>query len=284
MIDGDGVAEWLPGAMKALGVEAASATPLVGIQPWSPRPRSYLISTPDGCRLKVRLARREALAARAAWLGQQLGDPRFPAPLARVGRVTAEPWIDGVPLSSLPLRHAYLDDAADLLARVHRFAGVGPEHLPRVRSVLPVVRRAERHLVELAAAGQITSRDAATFGDLVRRDLPAATGWGLTHGDFCAENLVRRPDGELVCVDNELIGRGFIEYDLGRCWYRWPMPGAAYERFEATYRSKLGAGRPPSGERRAWRVAAALKGLHLRHRRRAPAEAARDALRLVLES
>ena len=277
-------APWLREALRELGVEASALVPVVGPTPWSTRPRSYLVSSSDGRRMKIRSARREDVAARAAVLTYWLGDSRLPAPLARVGRFTAEAWVEGASLSSVRLQRGHVDLAADLLAAVHRFAGMASEHLPRHQRPTPVLRRAERHLSELVAAARIARSDAAELGRLLALGLPASSRWGLTHGDFCGENLVVRPDGTVASIDNELVGRGFLEYDLARMWYRWQMPRWADERFDAYYRSATGVIARPADEQRAWRVAAVLKGFHLRHRRNAPTERARDSLRALLDT
>jgi Ser/Thr protein kinase RdoA (MazF antagonist) len=288
-------ARWLFVALDALGIEASPVMPLVAPVAWSHTPRAYLVSTHDGRRVKVRRSRREDLARRAAVLSDRLGDRRVPPPLARAGRFTAELWVEGSPLSSLRLGGGHVDDAADLLASIHRFSGVtrqdqplrpGPPRLPmlpRLQRTAPILRRAEAQLVEVTRAARITSLEARHLGKILRNGLPISASWGLTHGDFCGDNLVFRPDGTLASVDNELLGHGFLEYDLARAWYRWPMPRWAGERFEGTYRSTVGVGKPAPEEQRAWRVAATLKGFHLRHRRGVSSERGLTLLRLLLE-
>jgi Ser/Thr protein kinase RdoA (MazF antagonist) len=285
-------ASWLSVALDALGIEASPVMPLVAPVPLSRTPRLYLVSTHDGRRVKVRRARREDLARRAAVLSDQLADRRVPPPLARAGRFTAEPWVEGSPLSSLRLSGGHVDEAADLLASIHRFSGVAPQYqplrprlptLPRLQRTAPILRRAEEQLVEVTRAARFTSLEARHLGKILRNGLPVSASWGLTHGDFCGDNLVFRPDGTLASVDNELLGHGFLEYDLARAWYRWPMPRWAGERFEGSYRLTVGVGKLAPEEQRAWRVAATLKGFHLRHRRGAPAERGLALLRLLLE-
>jgi aminoglycoside phosphotransferase (APT) family kinase protein len=57
----------------------------------------------------------------------------------------------------------------------------------------------------------------------------------FTHRDFCAENMVRGLDGRICVIDNEGLAVGPLAYDLGRVWYRWPMPAAAWRLFLETY-------------------------------------------------
>jgi thiamine kinase-like enzyme len=111
--------------------------------------------------------------------------------------------------------------------------------------------------------------------------LPASSPWGLTHNDFCAANLVIGEDSRLFSIDNELFARGFLEYDVARVWYRWPMPAWAERRFLGRYRS-VHSPIPPDAEQLAWRVVATLKGAHLRHRIGAPNDHALALLRRLL--
>lgn len=264
-------------ALEALGIEAVELVPLVAADPWTRWPRAWRTPTTGGSTVKVRLARRAKIAARSAALSEELHDVRVPPPLGRLGRVTVERWVEGIPLSSPRLRGAHVDAAADLLASIHAFPGRGGR-LPRRRALTSVVDRCESQLAELAAAGTVPPAAAAGLVDIVRHGLPPVAGWGLVHGDFCGENLVCGPDGTLVSVDHELLGHGFFEYDLARSWYRWPAPSWAHERFENRYRAQLALPPGPQEAWRAWRVVAAVKGVHLRRRRGAPSPRALAAL------
>jgi thiamine kinase-like enzyme len=118
--------------------------------------------------------------------------------------------------------------------------------------------------------------------EIVGNALPARSRWGLVHNDFCATNLSVGEDGGLFSIDNEHMARGFLEYDLGRVWYRWPMSESDERRFLRRYRSAQGAGPPPE-EQRGWRAIATLKGAHLRHRIGANNDDALSALRRLLD-
>jgi aminoglycoside phosphotransferase (APT) family kinase protein len=270
-------------AVRALGLAASSINSLASVTPYTRLPRSYLVTTDTGSQVKIRFGRREAITARAAALSAVLADSRVPAPIARVGRLTAEIWIPGHVLSSLGLAKRHVDAAAELLASVHQFPGLAGERLPRYQLTGPIHRRAERQLSELAGARIVRQRDLPALQAILERGLPARAQWGLVHGDFCAENLVWRADDTLVSIDNETIGRGFIEYDVARTWYRWPMAASQRHRFDHSYRAALRMKAPSGAESRAWRLAAAVKGVHLRFRRGLVAERGLDALREVLE-
>jgi aminoglycoside phosphotransferase len=273
----------LAGAARALGIDMVSATALAKVAPWNRRPRSFLVGTADGGLVKIRFGRRAVIVDRAAALSAALGDARVLPPLARAGRITAETWVEGADLASFRLSARQLDAAAALLANLHCFPGPPGEDLPRSHSTGPALSFAERHLSDLVGGGLVTATEGRSLRAILGR-LPDHSPWGLMHGDFCGENLVERPDGVVVSVDHEGLGRGFIEYDLARAWYRWDLPVTAGRRFERSYRVASRSAPPAAAEQRAWRVAAAVKGAHLRYRRGVAAQRGLAALREVLDA
>jgi Ser/Thr protein kinase RdoA (MazF antagonist) len=54
---------------------------------------------------------------------------------------------------------------------------------------------------------------------------------GLIHADFCADNMIVTGEGDIVVIDNEQLRVGALDYDLARCWCRWPMNSAQREAF-----------------------------------------------------
>jgi aminoglycoside phosphotransferase (APT) family kinase protein len=75
----------------------------------------------------------------------------------------------------------------------------------------------------------------------------------VTHGDFCAENLVFDTEGRLRVVDNESLGVGILALDLARVWARWPMAEAAWHEFLTAYRD--GGGLPTQeADLRPWKL------------------------------
>jgi hypothetical protein len=270
-------------ALEALGIDPVDVEVVEGNPPWRPKPATFKVVTTAGDVVKIRIMGSAGRAERMARFTAGLADERLPAPVARVGKVTVERWVDGVVLASMPLTDGHLDAAADLLATIHRYAPApapaAGSRLPRRRPVRPLLAQARQQLVDLAAARTLTIADVRR-AEAILGGLPESSGWGLIHTDLCADNLVARPDGVLVCVDNEFMMRGYRELGLARTWYRWPMPARAWARFERRYRAALGDGaRVPPEQARAWRVAATVRGVHLRQQRDAPLDHAVAALR-----
>jgi hypothetical protein len=238
------------------------------------------VSTEQHGVVKVRLMRHEHRAARVGVITAALADARVPALLARTGATTVERWVDGAVLGPGRVAAAELAAAADILVMLHGFGGLANERLPRRQRLGPVIATARRHVGELAN-GAISRRDAGALAGILD-GLPDDAAWGLTHTDFGGDNLVLRPDGTLVSIDNEHLVRGFLDFDVARAWYRWPMPEPSWRRFVRRY--EVGAGRTVAAtELRAWRALATLTGVRRRFRVGAPLAGALDRLRDVLD-
>jgi hypothetical protein len=264
----------LAGALTAFGIAAADVTALPALNPWARTPRTFAITTATRERIKIRFARRARYAARAAHLTARFGDPRVAPPLAVRGTAMMERWVDGEALSTLSLDRSHVDAAAEILAAIH---AVGARSTRTTTMLLP---RLSRQLAELTAAGTVARPTALRLERLVVRQLPKEAAWGVTHGDLCDENLVVGTNGALSSIDNEAFCWGFLDYDLARTWYRWPMPAWAEARFSRRYWTLRGE----PGQTEAWRVLATVKGLHIRLRAGSPAQLESLALRRILES
>jgi hypothetical protein len=262
-------------ALAALGAEATSATRVTGLPSPIVDRATFRVALGDGRVVKARRLSRAAKAARFTRLVNAVADPRLPAILVVAGRVVVEEWIDGASLVDLPLDAARLARAGDLLGSLHARASLGEPRRHGFHPTRRLVKRTKRHLAQLAAAGLLARADAAALVDGLRSFAPAEAIVGLTHNDFCAANLVEDARGRLLVVDNEGLRIGFLDFDLARTWYRWPMPGEAWAAFlgrYATWRDPA----PALARAPFWRIAVVAKSVHLRMIRGAePATASR---------
>ncbi len=259
--------EDITAALRVLGVKASDAKPITGLpSPVSDR-ATVRIVLGDGRIVKARRFSRPAKAKRYASLVRSLGHLPVPAILSLAGRVTVEEWVEGRPLCDLASSRKRLHRAADILAAVHATEKLGRRRLPASASTRSLVVGAKERIEKLVAAGALSGSEAGALLVAIRRGAPTTARTGLTHNDFCAENIVEDTRGRLYVVDNGGLQLGFLDFDLARSWYRWPMPEAAWQAFLSRYRTWR---RPPlaAAETLFWRIAAVVKSAQFRVSRR----------------
>jgi aminoglycoside phosphotransferase (APT) family kinase protein len=279
VLDGVRQAPEILRALAALGAQPIAAAPIGG---WRAGRTTYRFTLSDGRVVKARQLRSRARTARAAALTTAIGDPRLPAPLAVMGSVTIDAWVDGTPLTGQALTDANVDAAADLLGCLHAMERVPGHRFHRQRRSTAVAARFERRLHDLIAAGVVDRGEQQRLASAVRDGLPERAARGVIHGDLRPENLVVTAGGDLVSVDNEAVSIDFLDYDLGRSWCRWPMPDSAWSRFLRRYGRWGRSAADPVAEL-AWRSVAAVKGAHRWHRAvRANTDAPLVALRRLV--
>jgi hypothetical protein len=268
-------------ALARLEVQAVDAVSITGLPATRNTRATYRIGLSDGRVVKARRLQRTARAARFARIVQGLSHECIPPPLVVMGRVSVEAWVEGTPVSALPPSAERLAQAADLLGSLHarRAADGRPGTLWSTRLFRAST---ERRLAGLEARGLLAPGEVAAALTAVGRLAPEVAEVGLTHNDFCAENLVAEAGGRLVAVDNEGLRRGFLDYDLARTWYRWPMPEPDWRAFSTRYASwRL---HPIDVQPlHFWRIAAVAKSAALRAQHRAAdAHLPIERLRLLL--
>jgi hypothetical protein len=263
------------GALARIGGTPIDAEPITGLPAAGSDRATFRIVLQDGRVVKARRLRRARKAERYARIVRALAHESVPAPLLIDGRIALEAWVDGAIVATLPPDDGRLARAADLLGSIH---GVRPSR----RATSAIVGSTRRRLANLAGRGALARDEVGAALHLLQELAPATADVGITHNDFCAENLIEAPGGRLVLVDNEGLRRGFLDYDVARTWYRWPMADGAWHAFVARYRSWR-ADAFADDHARFWRMAAVVKSAHLRAARRtADAVAPIERLRALL--
>jgi hypothetical protein len=161
-------------------------------------------------------------------------DDAFVPIIGRHGRVTVEPWVEGVGLDGEAA--GAIERAATVLARLH----VGTRAVATADGDSPWLAAAESDLQSLVEAGlveaELAARVRARLDDLHRDDAPAC----VIHRDFCPENMLVDSTGGIRVVDNEWLAVGPPALDLGRTFHRWPMDEDGWARFQAVYSDVAG--------------------------------------------
>jgi thiamine kinase-like enzyme len=223
---------------------------------------AYRLELDDGRVVKARRCADEA-RARDVWeIRGRLSVPGLARVYARVDLVLIEEWVEGTSLPRADGTPEHVVAAATILAGLHSAGPVG-DTVAHWMTAAERLERAQRDLALLAAHGALQRGQVRTMRDALRRLDPGAVGTGIIHRDFCAENMVREPDGRICVIDNEGLAVGPPAYDLGRVWYRWPMPRAAWGLFLETYAARR-AQVVPDSPLIVWKIAATARSAALR--------------------
>jgi len=235
-----------PDVQAALGVKRMTAVRWDEVStirgPWAPR-SAFRIELADGRTVKARRLEDAATARRLYEVQRELPDDFSPATAVH-GPVLIEAWLEGRLLSCGEAGNALLRDAGRLLARVHNLPAVAGRLVQRRDATAPLREDAERGLHGLVVAGALDVGVAAALRRMLADGDPGSEAVGVTHNDFCGENMLIDPTGRLRVFDNDRVSIGPLGYDLGRAWHRWALPPDAWTVFELAYRGAMPASEP----------------------------------------
>lgn len=229
--------------------------------PKTTRCPSYRVELCDGRTVKARCLLDESRAEQTQQLRDAVTAGAFPPVLLRHGRVFVEPWVEGTPLSAGAVAEAQIAAAATLLAQVHAVEEVAGLKVRSERATTEWLERTSARLELLAARGAITEDCFQTLHGAQRRSDAGTARVGVIHGDFCAENMVVDPAGDLFVIDNEDFALDALDYDLGLTWNRWPLPEPDFAFFLQTYARQA---RRTVGPLTFWKIAAVAKSAAFR--------------------
>jgi hypothetical protein len=228
--------------LEAEGLRAVHVEQVSTIRAAALRRSTYRIDLETGETIKARRLEDAGTAQRLFAARRDLPDAFVPAIVCR-GPVLLEEWIEGRLLGPAQPDDARLHEAGLLLARVHAATVVDGQPVRRRERSAAWRDEAERGLEFVVAAGELEEPAARSLrGQLARHD-PGFATVGLTHVDFCGENMLIDRAGRLRVFDNDRVGVGPLGFDVARSWYRWALAAPAWARVERAY-----AGAAPSTE------------------------------------
>lgn len=259
MMPATGLGEDLAALVRAHGERLLDAVPLSHRGP-ERIATTFRLRFANGLTLKgVQLPELEA-ARRVLALVDELG-ALAPRIVAHGGLAVLTEWIEGEALGpAAPPDTVRRCGAAQ--ARVHARARSDADPLREVARCAAVLHAG---LETLASAGRLAAHERASLARLAQRHAPEQCAVALSLGDYCADNIVCRPDGEPCFVDLETIEIGPSEHDLGRTWYRWPMTPLQRAAYLEGYRAHRDP-EPFLAHLPFWHMGALVQGALYRHR------------------
>lgn len=238
----------LAALVRTLGSDVTGVEPVTTLPSMSTPRASFVITLADGRVVKGRRCVDAERARTVAELAPRLGAAVVPRVLAVRGVALIEEWVDGRPLTRADATPDLLSNAGAALRAIHDVS-LPPRDAARADEARAHWRaRVARNVAALegALAPRVLDRArarAAAFDPA--QGTPGGSGTGIIHGDFCAENIVRRPDGGIRVVDSETLSLDVHAYDLARTRWRWPMDGAARAAFLRGYAGGAPIEEPP---------------------------------------
>ena len=207
----------------------AFETPLVEVTPLSGlgypgyEPHSFRLLFADGRILKGRRFGNASRAAAVEYVSQFLNHEGFPKVLARARSGLLIEWIDGKPVDLTGHEPELLKRCGALQGFMHSISVPRDSPWPP-RDTIQTWHSNLRTDLDFLAERRVLDKDESRRAyEIAAEYAPDRYEIGFVHRDFCPENLIVRPSGDLCAIDNETLAIDSYDYDLGRTWYRWPM-------------------------------------------------------------
>ena len=265
---------------QRLGSEIETAEELTRIISDKLQKASFKVRLEDGRDFKLRRFKSAGDWSSFVALAPLLENLSFSRLIYAHGIASIEQWITGTSLADTNITNQQLSWAGGLLGQLHNIRSRpvaeqtsppgGQRYLDSINAHLSV-------LVEHAALDPVFAQN---LYELAHQALPAHLEVGLIHGDFCAENMVVTASGKIVVIDNESLRVGALDYDIARCWSRWPMTDSQRAAFAEGYRRHRGLDRF-NQHRDFWAIKALSQTVYVRLEYNKPYQSALDALKQI---
>lgn len=159
----------------------------------------------------------------------------FSRVLAAHGAATIEEWVPGTPVEPDDLVGGFTGDLATVLGNLNRRPIPREASTAKIRGVNWHTNRLRNFLAELTTQGHVNSTFTTKIFDLASDNQPPDFECGVIHTDFHPQNMVLREQNEICTIDNEGLRIGVLDFDIARCWRRWPMTREQRNVFRQAY-------------------------------------------------
>lgn len=252
-----------------LGGKLVSVEAIIRLNSPRQQKANFKLSFRDGRQYKARLYKSEENRRLVSTLAPLLGELPFSRIIASRGRATIEEWIPGIPLQAEAVTNEQARRAGELLGVLHTGISLPAELRTDIADADIPLQEINSYLATIIHYASEESRLCDEIALIAVQTRPAGFETGLIHADYCADNMVLTGEGRVVVVDNEGLRVGALDYDLARCWCRWPMAESQREAFchgYQQYRSMENFMNNPQ----FWAIRALTQSLfvHLKHGRK----------------
>jgi len=228
--------------IQSRGQRVDEVLPLGGPSRWRQRPGSFRLQFSDGSLCKGIVLPDTQRTREVVFILEVIAHLAVPRLIAHAGSAMLQEWIEGEPLTEVPLTPESLTSAGGLQGHLHSAA------LPRGGpygdefSDLPAWRdQGQENLAYIVETGLISESEEKLISELMVHHVPRNLSSGFIHKDFCAENMVQDRLERIFVVDNESLCVGPYDYDLARTWYRWDMTSEERMLYLAAYEENRSA-------------------------------------------
>ncbi len=222
-------------AVEILGGEIDSSEEITGLRAPGKLRVCFRLRLKDGRTVKGRrfasTEKRETFTA----LCPALDGLPFSRLLAAYGTAAIEEWVPGIPVELDDLADGAIGDLATVLGHLNRRPIPCEASTAKIRGVNWHANRLTNLLAELTQKEHLNSAFATKIIDLASDNRPPDFECGVIHTDFHPQNMVLREQHEIWTIDNEGLRIGVLDFDIARCWRRWPMTREQREVFRQAY-------------------------------------------------
>lgn len=184
---------------------------------------SYKVMLADGSLYKLRRFQSQAQADKVKSLSESSDIAYFPRILDSHGTGLLIEWVNGKSINPDECPLDILIKAACIQGIIHNSSMLNNKnslsgfdaHYWQNRSIEAIIYLIEKRVLSLSEGRKLFH--------LAELESSKNVKIGLTHGDYCLENMVLNGKNRLSIIDLENIAIAPLSYDLARTTYLWPM-------------------------------------------------------------
>jgi len=198
---------------------------------------SFKLRLDDGSWIKARIFETAHEALNVRKLREYIVSKHFPMIIDVLERVMLIQWIEGKPLLEKDWDSSLLKTASRIQAFLHWVPiplNQNEQGLADMQFYHDIL---DQRIGFLSSMGYLSDMDRSLIREVIRGSDSTRPEIGLCHGDYCAENMILDPKGQLFIIDLETLSISATVYDLARTLYRWPLSTAQRRYYLDAYQA-----------------------------------------------